>query len=75
MKAWIEITGEQNHEHVTVGNRNCSNAYRWASWLEELVCDRVNIEQDAEWIQTINFNELIEERDLTDVSKSTILEL
>ena len=65
----------KKYENVTVGNRNCSKAYAWANYLEEVVCDRVNIEQNAEWIQTISFNELIEECDLTNVSKSTILEL
>ena len=42
--------------------------------LEEVVCDRVNLEQDAEWIHTINSNESIEQRGLEAVSKNTILE-
>ena len=75
VKAWIGITGDKTYETVMVGNRNCSKAYWWSNHLEEVVCDRVNLEQDAEWIETINFNELIDQRDLEAVSKNTILEL
>ena len=74
VKAWID----RDDETFIADGRDCSRAFAWSTWLQEVVCDRVKFNDLAVWSHTIDMNDSVEENDLKSVGVdklSTVLSL